>query len=343
MYYKDINVTNEDIQEFFILKSYPVKKYAENKLESLIMGYLFDNEINWQLILPYIALKRDYIFTILQSDKLELKKSYKGYLMYKLMADNIYIPQHKRDLIFFPIEDVFYLLKLVQLKQNRYHEKDEQIIMFSLCTFLLSHHAIEKDDIDFFNIFYRIIIKIFYSKNGRFTLSSNTSQDIVGYYLKNISLECFSEEEIKRFTNVCFSIPLFAKEYFNNKLSFSVDNEYNIALNTILTQCNHSIDLLEVACLSDKLKNEDRMKILYQLAFGNIEKINTYRTLCIDEICIELYNGLSRFNNDFDRELFIRFMIVLNKDRFLKKVFKIETKKIKDIIQAYFVMNEIKG
>jgi hypothetical protein len=189
MYYKDINVTNEDIQEFFILKSHPVKRYAENKLESLIMGYLFDDEINWQLILPYIALKRDYIFTILQSDKLELKKSYKGYLMYKLMADNISIPQHKRDLIFFSIEDIFYLLKLVQLKQNRYHEKDEQIIMFSLCTFLLNHRAIEKDDIDFFNIFYRIIIKIFYSKNGRFTLPSNTSQDIVSYYLKDIMVK----------------------------------------------------------------------------------------------------------------------------------------------------------
>lgn len=344
MYYKDINVTNEDIQDFFILKSQPVSKYAQNNLKSLIMGYLFDDEINWPLILPYIALKRNYIFSILQSNKLELKKSYKGYLMYKLMAADISVPQHRKDLIFFNTEDIFYLLKLIQLKQNRYHEKSETIIQFSICSYLLEHDAIEKDDTEFFNIFYRIITRVFYSKKGNLYSSAiNTEQDAISYYLRTIPLEKFSERERKRFAEICLSIPLFAKKYFNNTLSFNIDNEYNIALNTILTQCNHSIILLEVVCTSNKLKEEDRTKILKDLALGNVKKLNTYRTLCIPEVCIELYMSLRQFNNELNRELFIRFMILLGKINFLRSIFKTETERIRDIIRSYIVIVEMKG
>jgi hypothetical protein len=343
MYYKDINVTNDDVQEFFILKSQPVSKYAQDNLKSLIMGYLFDDEINWPLILPYIALKRNYIFSILQSNKLELKSSYKGYLIYKLMADNVSVPQHRKDLIFFNIEDIFYLLKLIRLKQNRYHEIPESIIQFSLCSYLLEHNAIEKDDTEFFNIFYSIITKVFYSRKGMYSSTINTEQDVISYYLKSIPLEKFLEEERKRFAEVCLSIPFFAKEYFNNILNFNVDNEYNIALNTILTQCRHSIILLEVACKSNKLKEEDRLKILKELSLGNVEKINTYRTLCIHNICIELYLGLRQLNNELYRELFIHFMILLGKKSFLQSIFKYETERIRDIIRAYIVISEIRG
>ena len=335
MYYKDIKVTDIEVKEFFSLKSKSVDKYTKDNLSNLIFGYLFDKEINWEMILPYIALNQNNIRKSLKLNN--LKNSYRGYLFYKLMAHNISIPQHQKELICCKVKDIFYLLKLIQLKPNRYHKKDELLIQFSLCFFLLNHQEIEKDDKEFFSIFYTIIFDIF-----SFNFSSYTNN--VQYYLRQISLNSFSTEELKRFAEVCLSFPQLAEDYFYNLLSFNTENEYSIALTTLLTNLKvHRLYLLRIACTSYILKDEDRTKILIGLISDSFKQLNTYKTLLSNNTCISLYKELKTTSNtQLDFELFIKLMIILEKDNFLYDIKDCESVRIKELIQAYFMMNEFR-